>query len=163
MPNMALIPNAAAQITVLLDVVDGYPDESHKLETEMGDEPLEDGRDVTDHAVARPKELTLTAWVSDIPGGQRPAEAWREIIRLQESVEPFQVVTEWGTYDEMLIKRCQADKVGRGLVARMDLKEIRRVGVVDAELPPETLSGAAAGRSGEVRRGRVALPAPVIA
>ena len=59
MPNMALIPNAAAQITVLLDVVDGYPDESHKLETEMGDEPLEDGREVTDHAVARPKELSI--------------------------------------------------------------------------------------------------------
>ena len=63
MPNVALTPDAATRIEVLANRVDGFPDTTHKLETTTGGEPLEDGRHVTDHAVARADRLVLTGWV----------------------------------------------------------------------------------------------------
>ena len=160
MPNFALIPDAATTITVLADVVDGYPDETHKLETTTGGEPLEDGRNVTDHAVARQDRLVLTGHVSDFNGGNRPGEAWQEIRRRHKAVTPIAVMTEWGTYPEMIIRRAEAPKRTRGMRFTLELEEVIRVGIADNELPPEQLSGPAAGRSGEVRQGRRALQAP---
>ena len=68
MPNVALIPNAATKIDALTVFVDGFPDAVHKLSTGTGSEPLEDGREATDHAVARQDQLVLTGWVSDFNG-----------------------------------------------------------------------------------------------
>lgn len=131
MPNIAIIPRAAASIGVLTAVVDGYPAENHRLETAIGGEPLEDGRNVTDHAVAREERLTLTGFVSDFQGGQRPAQAWEAIRTLQRSVTPVDVVTEWATYPEMLIRRAEAPKTGRGMRFTLELQEVIRVGVID--------------------------------
>ena len=157
MPNVALIPNAATTIAALTAVVDGFPDGTHRLETTTGGEPLEDGRQVTDHAVARQARLTLTGWVSDFNGGNRPHDAWETIRRLHKSVTTVDVITEWGVYREMLIRRAEAPQVNRGMRFTLELEEVLRVGVVDNELPPEQLSGPAEGRSGTVQRGRVAL------
>ena len=67
------------------------------------------------------------------------------------------VITEWGVYREMLIRRAEAPQVNRGMRFTLELEEVLRVGVVDSELPPEQLSGPAEGRSGTVQRGRVSL------
>ena len=85
MPNVALIPRAATRIGVLTAVVDGFPNTVHKLETLTGGEPIEDGRQVTDHAVAKEERLTLTGLVSDFNGGNKPAEAWEAIRKLQRT------------------------------------------------------------------------------
>ena len=69
MPNAALITDAGVVIDLIGDRVDGWPELTHKLETNIGGEPLEDGREVTDHAVARQDRLVLTGWVSDITSG----------------------------------------------------------------------------------------------
>ena len=157
MPNVALIPSAATRIEPLMAVVDGYPDATHKLETTTGGEPLEDGRNVTDHAVARQERLVLTGWVSDFNGGDRPREAWETLRRLHKSVAIMRVVTEWGVYDNMLIRRAEAPQNARGMRFTLELEEVIFVGVADNELPAENLSGPAQGRSGEITRGRVAL------
>lgn len=94
MPNAALIPETRTEIAPLMAVVDGFPDAVHRLETATGGEPLEDGRQVTDHAVARQDKLTLTGWVSDFNGGDRPRAAWDEIRRLGKALIPFTVITE---------------------------------------------------------------------
>ena len=138
-------------------MVDGFPDGIHKIELTTGGEPLEDGRQVTDHAVARQDRLTLTGWVSDFNGGNRPHDAWETIRRISKSLTPVDVITEWGVYPEMLIKRAEAPQTHRGMRFTLELEEVLRVGVVDNELPPEQLSGPAEGRSGLVQRGRVAL------
>ena len=164
MPNIALVPSAATRIAPLVGIVDGFPEEVHKLEAQTSSEPVERGpgkaqqRDVTDHAVNRQEKLTLTGWVSDFAGGERPAQAWEAIRRLHKSLTPLDAITEWGTYRSMLISRVEATKTGRGLRFTMELEEVRIVGVVDSELPASNLSGPAAGRSGVVERGRVALP-----
>ncbi len=160
MPNIALIPGAGTVISVFADVVDGWPELTHKLETTTGGEPVEDGRKVTDHAVARQAKLVLTGWVSDFNGGDRPAQAWEAIRRRHKGVKPVAVVTEWGFYPEMLIVRAEAPQTGRGMRFTLELEEVIRVGVIDTDLPGQNGSGPAQGRSAEVERGRVALGPP---
>ena len=60
MPNTPLIIRALTAVEGLVLVVDGYPHHQHKLSTRMGGEPLEDGREVTDHVVAAPTTVVLT-------------------------------------------------------------------------------------------------------
>ena len=141
-------------------VVDGFPELTHKLETTTGGEPLEDGRQVTDHATAKQSQLSLVGWVSDFNGGERPLEALEELKRLQQAGETFTVITEWGTYDEMIIRRVSFPQRSRGARFTIDLEEIIRVGVTAGSLPPDRVSGPAVGRSGEVVVGRVPLGEP---
>ena len=161
MPNFAIIPNSGVTISALASVVDGFPEETHKIETTTGGEPLEDGRAVTDHAVARQDRLVLQGWVSNFNGGERPRAAWETIRRLHKAVEAVTVMTEWGVYDEMIIRRAEAPKRHRGMQFTLELEEIIRVGLTDNELPATQTSGPAQGRAGEVQRGRVSLPPAV--
>ena len=167
MPNMALIPSARTRIPVLLDVVHGYPTDSHRLETVTGGEPLEDGRMVTDHAVARQERLVLTGVVSDFDGQQRPIDAWAELRRIHKEIEVVEVFTEWGHYPEMLIRRCKADHLNRGMEFELELEQIIRVdyaadpppvgggggGITD--LTPDLVAGPAIDRGGGTDRGLV--------
>ena len=153
MPNMALIPHAATRIAPLVGLVDGYPTATHKLETTTGGAPIEDGRQVTDHAVARQAKLELTGWVSDFNGGNRPHDAWEEIRRLHKASKAVTVITEWGVYPEMLIVSAEAPQTARGLRFTLVLEEVIRVGVTDADLSAGAISGPASGRSAEVARG----------
>ena len=139
MPNVALVPRAATSIPVLVGIVDGFPTTTHRLETTVGGEPLEDGRQVTDHAVAREERLTLTGLVSDFRGSQKPADAWKAVRELHQTLTPLRVVTEWGVYKEMLIFRCEAVTKGRGLQFTLELHEVIRVGVTDLDLPSGAL------------------------
>lgn len=155
MVNVALIPNSATEIAVLDAFVDGYPEATHRLEIVTGGEPLEDGRNVTDHAVARQEKLVLLGWVSDINfGADRPAAAWARLRELHNAETIFAVVTEWGEYPEMIITRAEAAQRTRGMQFTLELEQIIRVGITDNDLPAEQLSGPAEGRSGEVTRGR---------
>ena len=140
MPNVALIPRSATRIPLLTAVVDGFPSTTHTLETGIGGEPLEDGRQVTDHAIAREEQLELTGFVSDFRGGQAPADAWEEIRRLHRELVPMEVFTEWGTYGEMLLRRCKAVQAGRGMRFTLNLHQVIRVGVTDLDLPSDALS-----------------------
>ena len=156
MPNSPLIISAATLIAPLEFVVDGYPRHVHKLTTRTGGEPIEDGRQVTDHVVAAPKVLALTGSVSDMENSDKPRLAWRLIEALHERSEPVMVTTEWGVYPEMTISRCEAQPAGRGLSFEMELTEILRASsTIRATVPSSALTGNARNRGGVVSRGRV--------
>ena len=158
MPNVALIPQAATSITVLTGEVDGYPITVHSLKLAKSDEPLEDGTSVTDHAVTLPEGLKVTGWISDMMGGGRPGAAWAAIRRINQDKTPLTAVTEWGTYTEMLLEEVEGHQEGRGCRFEMKLREVIRVGNPQSSLPPGTVSGPAADRTGSVDRGRIGLP-----
>ena len=158
MPNSPLILRARSLVEPLALLVDGYPDRRHKLTSRTGSEPLEDGREATDHNVAQPVVLQLTGSVTDLNGGQRPTAAWQAIERLWRDSEPVRVITEWQTYPEMIIGRCEGIPTGRGLRFEMEMREIIRVRSGFAfEVPPTAQTGVAENRSAEVVRGRVPL------
>ena len=71
--------------------------------------------------------------------------------------EPVRLITTEVSYPEMLISA----STHRGMRFTLELVPINRVGMTDADLPPENVSGPAAGRTGEVTRGRVVLPPAV--
>ena len=158
MPNRAYLSRAATTIAVLNAVVDGFPTTTHTLSLEKSDEPLEDGTSVTDHAVTLPEGLRLSGWVSDMESGSRPGSAWAAIRKLNQDKTPLTVTTEWGVYREMLLRKVDAFQEGRGCRFEMELSEIIRVGNPQSSLPAGTVSGPASERTGEITRGRVALP-----
>ena len=158
MPNTPVILRARSLVAPLALLVDGYPDRRHKLTSRTGSEPLEDGREATDHNVANPAVLQLTGSVSDLGGDQRPTAAWRAIVKIWKASEPVRVITEWETYPEMIIGRCEGIPIGRGLRFEMEMREIIRVHTGFAfEVPSTAQAGVANNRSAESTRGRVSL------
>lgn len=160
MPNMALIPNGTS-VPALAGVVDGYPDALYRLQSRFGDSQLEDGRTVTDHIAEQPIEVTLTGFVSDFDiadgadsGTSRtPADAFDALRRIHNERQVFSLMTEWGEFAEMGMKRCEPRHSGRGMRFELEVREIQRVGVPD----PVPATGPASGRGGGVARGRVPL------
>lgn len=179
MPNQPLILRAATKVEkrlerggviedpggvltdtryIIVYIADGFPERRHKLTTRMGGEPLEDGREVTDHVRAAPASITLQGSVSDMHGGQLTTVAWQAIKALHKASEPVRVTTEWDTIAEMVIASAEAFTVGRGLEFEMELREIIRVSTTGVpSTPPEYQSGNATGRSGLTSRGRATL------
>ena len=157
MPNTPLLFNAATLDPPI--IVDGFIDDpgTHILETSTGGEPLEDGAQVTDHAISLQEKVTLTGFISDFDGAERPGEGWERLRSLHKAVTPITVTTAWGTYPEMLIRRAEGRPIGRGIEFTLELEQVIRVGVTDNELPSENLDGPAEERSGEVERGRVPI------
>ena len=77
-----------------------------------------------------------------------------------------EVFTEWGHYPEMLIRRCKADHLNRGMAFELELEQIIRVdyaadptptgvGGDITELTPDLVAGPATDRVGETDRGWV--------
>ena len=158
MPNQPIILRAQSLVQGLTLVVDGFPTQQHKLSSRTGGEPLEDGREVTDHVVAAPAQVVLSGSVSSLGGGGRTKAAFQAIRKIQMESEPVRVVTEWETYPEMVITRCEPVSVGLGMRFELELREILRVPIAaGATVPTGAMAGSAAGRSGEVARGRVPL------
>ena len=160
MPNVPLIIRAQSLVEGLSFIVDGFQSHQHKLTTRTGGEPLENGREVTDHAIAAPTQVVLAGTVSSLGGGGRPTAAFKTIALIHAKSEPVRVITQWATYPEMLITRCEPISSGLGMRFEMELTEILRVeGAAGAAVPSGAMTGNAAGRSGETSRGRVPLGA----
>ena len=135
MPNAIIIPTIAApDVPPLKAVVD------------------ESGAETTNDST--PVRLTgrLSDWSS--ADGRTPDQIWDEVRRLAREREPVRLITTEVSYPEMLI----SDASHRGMRFTLELVSINRVGMTDADLPPENVSGPAAHRTGEVTRGRVVLP-----
>ena len=93
--------------------VDVVLQEEHHARLTITRNPVEFGADVTDHAYVEPKELRLwgiigpTSGRAGIVNGQpatRVSSGYQEIVALQESREPFDIVTGLDLYEDMLIE-----------------------------------------------------------
>ena len=117
---------------------------------------METGAVVTDHAQAKPKEVNLVGWVSDLTtsgpaAGMEAMEAIKELVR---EATPVRVITGVGEYQEMLIKDMDATQRGHGLYFTMKLEEIQRVNIQAAE-NIVAASGPAMLRTPEQKRGYI--------
>ena len=158
MPNVALIPEQANRVPVLMDYVDGFPQGQHKLEAVAGGAPLENGAWVTDHAVAQGTQIKLIGWVSGLTDtkGNDPEASWTEIQRLHKALETLTIITPLGMSQNMLLLVCEASEAGQGYQIRFEFVEILRVGIAETDLTDAMLAdGPAEGLSSEVTRGRV--------
>ena len=157
MARISLRPLQDVRIKPLLVYIDGYPDMEHELEAAATEVPLEKGARASDHAVALPRRLKLTALVSNFvfATGLAPRQAWDAVQRLHRASIAVDVTTPWGNYSNMLIVKASAVPWGLGLEARLELRELLYVGIADTEVDADNSSGPASGRPPTTERGRV--------
>lgn len=84
-------------------------EESHEDSLTITEHPVESGAAVSDHAVAKPRRVTIRGAVSDVgtatDGNDRRSTSFYEQIRtLQAKREPFEIVTGRRSYNNMLIE-----------------------------------------------------------
>lgn len=88
--------------------------------------PVESGGEISDHAHMTPRELRLE--VAD----ENAAATWNDLRDLQETLEPFTLVSGLEIIPDLLIERMDATRDSRNsriLRATVILKEVRRVEV----------------------------------
>lgn len=130
--------------------------ERHESDLLITRNPVEFGADVSDHAIIEPKRLTLDAVAGSRPGTPATIQAaWQTIKRLQESRQPFTIVTALDVYRNMLVERLTVDRdktYGRVLFFRAELREVI---IVDTESDPGSSGGTTQSglRSGSLQEG----------
>jgi hypothetical protein len=115
--------------------------EVHESDLFITSNPVEFGANVSDHAIIEPKRLVMDAVAGSRPGTPGSvAGAFQAITRLQESRQPFSIVTALTVYRNMLIERLSVDRdktFGRVLFFRAELREVI---IVDTETTSGGLS-----------------------
>lgn len=88
-----------------------FPDvvveESHEDSLEITEHPVEQGAAVNDHAFKKPEIVTLRGGVSGASsiGGEAPGvEFYNQLLELQRTREPFDIVTGKRQYKNMLLE-----------------------------------------------------------
>jgi hypothetical protein len=91
-------------------LVDNRLSEEHKAEAEMTRFPIEGGSpDVSDHVILSPKEISITAWVSNIDGvgipavGERAKQVLIDLQKLRDDRERLDLVTYHVIYQNMVL------------------------------------------------------------
>lgn len=89
-------------------LVDNRLSEEHKAEAEMTVFPVDGNRpDVSEHVILRPKELTITAWISNIDGnfipavGERAKQALADLQTLRDDRGLLDIVSYHIIYENM--------------------------------------------------------------
>ncbi|MBB4063691.1 phage baseplate protein [Gellertiella hungarica] len=135
-----------------------FVSERHSSSLDITEIPIETGANITDHAVVKPKTVMLDV------GGQNAAATFAALVRFQESRVPFVLVTGLKVYQNMLVKRIDADRTAdfsTVLKARVELQEIILVGTAYAADPNGEPTGASErGRPGGAGSTRAAPPTP---
>jgi len=143
-------------------------EEQHTDDLMITEHPVEDGADITDHAVKQPSQVIMRCgWSqsgSNVPGlsltQPSPRDAYKMLLDLQASRQPFDLVTGKRSYQNMLIKRLGVvtdEDTENVLVVEVELREIIVVDTVTYATNttlgnPQTLASAAA-NSGVVNAG----------
>lgn len=115
--------------------------EKHQDALEITEHPVEVGAAVSDHAYKRPSEVMMEIGFSGggslldfvntsgvgLSVGKSPREVYQQLLDLQESRQPFDVITGKRTYKNMLIKSLEVttDKTSENvLMCTVTLREV---------------------------------------
>ncbi|WP_454734237.1 phage baseplate protein [Cupriavidus pauculus] len=131
-------------------------EETHLDELQITEHPVEKGAEINDHAFKRQPELTLKCGWSNsqiaalagtlqsiFEGGELPtadyvSTVYSQLLALQETRQPFDVVTSLRIYRDMLFKSLSVtkdQKTGAALNVTATLKQIRIVQTQATKLP----------------------------
>lgn len=91
----------------------------------ISDIPIESGASITDHAYIEPKRIRL-----EIADGAA-AETFNALVAFQESRVPFTVVSGLFVYDNMLIRRIEADRDAEWSTALRGFVELQEAIIVE--------------------------------
>jgi hypothetical protein len=120
-------------------------EENHRDELSVTEHPIERGAAISDHFYKRPAEVTMrAAWSNSSPFGDGTENyaqfMYDQLLRLQVSGEPFNLVTGKRLYRNMMMIQLQAQTDARFEYALMATAIFREVLIVDTQattLPPQ--------------------------
>lgn len=106
--------------------------ERHSDDTEITEQPVEQGAAITDHAYNRPSQLSVEIGYSNssIEAGFDPnyvSNMYAQFLNLKASRVPFEVFTGKRHYVNMLIKTLAVttdEKTENALIMRIDMKQL---------------------------------------
>lgn len=124
--------------------IDAFLRESHQSEVSITEFPVEFGININDHRVILPKVIEIEGAVSNMTplifgasfkvpdfvvgsNTSRATQAWKNLLLLQQTGEPFDVQTGLITYKNMVIQSLRADRdkfTSGGLFFTAKLKEV---------------------------------------
>lgn len=112
--------------------VDVVLSEEHTAEMEIADHPVEKGAKVSDHAWRNPYSVRLESVIDEL----RAMAAYEQLLAVQETAEPFDLVTGLKVYNNMLIKNVQPTRDKEHSRVLYFTAECREVIIVDTEASP---------------------------
>jgi len=159
---IAIFPLPGTQRALDIPAISAYADvitsADFTLSIRASRHRLETGAEIIDHAVATPYTLRVAGMVSDVQAWdgskaspERMTAAFNALTTLVWNREPVKVVTQWASFQDMLITSLnvpQSVRSGRSLQFTMTLEQVRFVDTARGPLPD-------AGGELEDRGGRV--------
>lgn len=139
---------------------DGFLTVDYSQETQITEHPVETGAAIADHAYIKPVTLTMNVRMSDVHrslvsgqftgGYSRSQTAFKIIEKMQKDRIPVSVLCRFGLYENMLIKRLEANDNAdtyQGLDATVTLTElpIARLKVVAISSAPQVSGSSQSG------------------
>lgn len=130
-------------------------EERHTDELTITDHPVEQGAQITDHAFKRPAEVVIRCGWSDSSTflssidllgsfssvGANLEETYQQLLELQESRIPFDILTGKRQYSNMLIKSIAVttdEKTENALFVTVSCREVILVQTQATTLPPKS-------------------------
>lgn len=114
--------------------IDVTIEETHNGNLAITRHPVEKGTEISDHAQVMPKKFDIVAGVSDFYKGWSPGKikgAYETLVKVQESREPFSILTGLTQLKNMLIRNfsvTQDDQTAHVLLVRASCEEVVIVG-----------------------------------
>ncbi|GAA7770997.1 hypothetical protein RN01_29860 [Cupriavidus sp. SHE] len=148
---ITLVPKTIGPVTIGVMVEEGHLDE-----LQITEHPVEKGAEINDHAFKRQPEVTLKCGWSNsdmkalagtlesifeggiLPTSDYVGQVYSQLLALQETRQPFDVVTSLRMYTDMLFKSLAVvkdQKTGQALNVTATLKQIRIVQTKATTLP----------------------------
>ena len=121
--------------------------EQHESDMQITTNRVEAGSDIADHAYALPKRVTLEAvmgGMGQILSAASVMASYEALVSLQETREPFDVVTGLRVYRNMLIERITVNRDAENARVLWFSADLTEVVIVDTE----TTSGGTSSKSG---------------
>lgn len=150
---ITLVPKTIGPVTIGCTI-----EEAHQDEVQITEHPVEKGAQINDHAFKLQPEVTIQCGWSNsdlaalagtlesiFEGGSLPSSdyintVYSQLLALQETRQPFDVVTSLRMYRDMLFKSLRVvkdQKTGASLSVTATLKQIRIVQTQATTLPPK--------------------------
>lgn len=150
---ITFVPKTIGPVTVGCTI-----EEAHQDEMQITEHPVEKGAQINDHAFKLQPEVTIQCGWSNadfaaligtlesiftgggLPSADYISTVYSQLLALQETRQPFDVVTSMRMYRDMLFKSLRVvkdQKTGEALSVTATLKQIRIVQTQATTLPPK--------------------------
>lgn len=133
MPEAAIIERSIGDINLEVTI-----EERHEDTLTITENPVQDGAAISDHAYKNSKHVVITAGQSGKDGESIPRETFEALVELQESREPFAIITGKRDYENMLIQTMTVvddPDTSNVLMVTLDCREVIIVETETTQVP----------------------------